>query len=733
MSLWNARMRRGTFLSLMAVLALNAGMYAAPAVASAAIPSATPSATLYQCRNGSDLATRTSGCSTDAAEWSNGSSADTDASYEEGGSVPYRMTFDDIATSGTHTVTLEWDTTTAGKHAIDYLTTWNRTVTDSNPCLGISGCTFPGVLDTDYTQFDIPADPQVTGAGVTPPPGKFTFWGATITGVSAYSGGAGFPAFDNSRSIVISFTAGVANPVLAWGGHIATRQDWGVNGSFVGSPGSYHMRGLTFDGSGVIGDVSLSTAAVAFAAAITITLDATPDDSTSFAFTGSPSPLTAFSLVDDGTSANTKFFGNLPDSGTYTVNETPIPSGWAFDAITCTATIANGGSAASSGTMVTIVLQEGENWTCTYTNHAISSKTLSITATAQETGYSAVGDVIHYDITATNTGNVSQDLSVADSQVSDLSCTPASGSSLAPGASLSCTASHTIIQADIDAGSFNNEACVDATGATRACDDVTTPGTQNPHLAIDKGSTTTVVTAAGQLVPYTYLVTNAGNVTLTGITVTDDEVAMVSCPATTLAPDASMTCSGSHTVTAAEFTAGGNLTNIATADSDQTGPVTDTVTIPITPPANVSQITPTGTCSQFAGGTASTMSDLYYSIKGGTIKQVNPGVFFYWVKVTGAGTYTITQSSSPSLKPFSIASGTVVYDASCNKVPAVIAQNTATGTVTVMFSGTGTFYIGIKYAGSSLKGASATVGQTYVFTFATNEVAGSTKSVNLNP
>ena len=33
--------------------------------------------------------------------------------------------------------------------------------------------------------------------------------------------------------------------------------------------------------------------------------------------------------------------------------------------------------------------------------------------------------------------------------------------SLAPGGTITCTASHTITQADIDAGSFFNQACVD--------------------------------------------------------------------------------------------------------------------------------------------------------------------------------------------------------------------------------------------------------------------------------
>lgn len=73
-------------------------------------------------------------------------------------------------------------------------------------------------------------------------------------------------------------------------------------------------------------------------------------------------------MVDDGTTANTTTFANITNFMTYTINETPLPTGWSFTSATCTVTAANGGSRTVSGTTATIILKEGENVACTYTN-----------------------------------------------------------------------------------------------------------------------------------------------------------------------------------------------------------------------------------------------------------------------------------------------------------------------------------------------------------------------------
>ena len=121
---------------------------------------------------------------------------------------------------------------------------------------------------------------------------------------------------------------------------------------------------------------------------------------------------------------------------------------------------------------------------------AMQNPHLSITKVATEASYDAVGDVIHYTIVATNDGNMTLTaVTVTDPNVSDLVCTPANGSSLAPGASMTCTATHTVTQADIDAGHYCNTACVDdgAGGAAQVCDDVDDAGDAEPASVDHEG------------------------------------------------------------------------------------------------------------------------------------------------------------------------------------------------------------------------------------------------------
>ena len=101
---------------------------------------ANPSANLDQCANGAAPSPSSDGCDANAADWVNGNLGSSKAVYFEGESIPYRMVFDNLSTSGLHAVTIEWDTTKSSTHALDYIDSFNQSVLNANPCLGVAGC-----------------------------------------------------------------------------------------------------------------------------------------------------------------------------------------------------------------------------------------------------------------------------------------------------------------------------------------------------------------------------------------------------------------------------------------------------------------------------------------------------------------------------------------------------------------------------------------------------------------
>jgi LPXTG-site transpeptidase (sortase) family protein len=153
---------------------------------------------------------------------------------------------------------------------------------------------------------------------------------------------------------------------------------------------------------------------------------------------------------------------------------------------------------------------------------------LDLSKNVAEANYSAVGDVLHYSLATTNTGNVTlSNVSIADPLLGFLACTPTQPTSLAPVATLSCTGSHTITQADLDAGQFNNTANASGSfggspvNATPAGQSV--PAVQNPLIGVAKRVVSVIGVSTGIYdVMYEIRVHNYGNVTLNAVQITDD-------------------------------------------------------------------------------------------------------------------------------------------------------------------------------------------------------------------
>ena len=215
----------------------------------------------------------------------------------------------------------------------------------------------------------------------------------------------------------------------------------------------------------------------------------------------------------------------------------------------------------------------------TTVNATGTTTSISLQKSTDSAGYGAAGDVINYSYTVTNTGNTTvHGISVADNLVASVTCP---SGSVAPGATETCSGSYSVTQADVDAGSVTNTATASATGphsnaVSSNSSSVTVEASgASSSLDLTKSTTSTGYAAAGDVIHYNYSLTNTGTTTLSDVGVSDNLIADVSCPDSSLAPGASETCTGSYTVTQSDVDAG-SVTNTAAATA--TDPQNNTVT-----------------------------------------------------------------------------------------------------------------------------------------------------------
>ena len=146
---------------------------------------------------------------------------------------------------------------------------------------------------------------------------------------------------------------------------------------------------------------------------------------------------------------------------------------------------------------------------------------------------------------------------------------------LAPGGSVTCSATYAVTQADLDAGSVTNTAQGHAFFGASAVDSpqaqATVSADQHPAIAVAKSADPVTYDHVGQSIAYTYVITNAGNVTIDGPLTVTDNLTSVSCPVVaTLAPAASATCTATYLITQADLDAG-SVTNTARGHASYEG------------------------------------------------------------------------------------------------------------------------------------------------------------------
>ena len=186
------------------------------------------------------------------------------------------------------------------------------------------------------------------------------------------------------------------------------------------------------------------------------------------------------------------------------------------------------------------------------------SPAMTITKSANLTSYSAVGQVIGYTYTVTNTGNVDmpEPITINDNKIpGGQVIIGSSGNMLAPGKSVQGSGIYTVTQHDLNTGSVINS----ATATTLFCNQpitsnsatATVPAIQNPALSITKSASPTTYDKVGQTITYTYTVTNTGNVDILGdIMVTDDHISsLVTISNSDLPPGHSVTGTATYKIT----------------------------------------------------------------------------------------------------------------------------------------------------------------------------------------
>ncbi|WP_143157214.1 HYR-like domain-containing protein [Cnuella takakiae] len=255
-------------------------------------------ANLDQVRNG------TADQPTDPGFWQNGNAGNQTAHYREGQSIPYRVVMTSMPANGTTvSLILGYDIKHSNAHAIDYLTDFDRLQPHTydpahsqeliDPRIG----TVYANRNVTIDKFTIPT-PSSVGSPVPGEPAtsfgkiatanaakvQMSMWGGDITQIVYVTPLGSLTAANSEQRIRVTFTVQIPagqterTVVLAWGGHIASRADWGfVNGvprsagGISGSP--YHMRliswgrNLTGEQDGTLTnlgnqDRSLSAAAV---------------------------------------------------------------------------------------------------------------------------------------------------------------------------------------------------------------------------------------------------------------------------------------------------------------------------------------------------------------------------------------------------------------------------------------------------------------------------------------
>ena len=194
--------------------------------------------------------------------------------------------------------------------------------------------------------------------------------------------------------------------------------------------------------------------------------------------------------------------------------------------------------------------------------------------------FNAVGQTINYTYKIKNTGTVPLP-GVVSVTGATVNCPPVNtvgnlDEFLDVNEILTCTSSHIIAQVDLDKGSVTSITTANVNGTLSAGVTTTVPTVPNRILTLTKTVAPLTYDQVGQTITYTYVIKNSGTLDIgpAQFTVTDTGFAApINCgnPDTTLAPNATVTCSSPYTITQADLTVE-TISSNATASGGGVGP-----------------------------------------------------------------------------------------------------------------------------------------------------------------
>jgi hypothetical protein len=742
---------RGWFATAGVGFALFA-LFASALVALAAPPK--PAADLDQCRNGG-VGEPVQKCIGGA--WQNGNAGKENSHYREGESISYQARVTNLPAGASVSLIMAYDVIHSGKHAIDYLTGNDRwqppeTTVAANPDTptATGSATLVGIpqpltnVQVDPSQTLASGNCQKAGGGATQQPvtsflavpaaeRNMEFYNVSGTPTLSYVGPA--PSLlatngDQQQQIQAVFIANSAGIVtLSWGGHIASRLDWGCAdgptsaGGISGSP--YHMRliDLVVNNNHInLGNTDRSLSAGAVVTPPNVSLSKTPSatnvcngNTVDYQYVVSNTGIVAISGTvrdDNGTPGNT---GDDFDVGTYTNLAGGANATFNRLGVTINGTVTNiARTTATSGDGLTATAQA----TATVTGHVC---TITVTKSADADSVCS-GHSTTYDFSITNNSSFNWSGSLIDDVVGTiadpLSLTPGETKSFlnVAGPNLTQNTTNTVTAA----GAFDDP---DATATNDTASD--TVNVSDCTITVTKSADADQV-CSGDSTTYDFSITNNSGFNWTGSLI-DDVVGTIADPLS-LTPGETksflnvagpaLTQDTTNTVTAA----GAFDDPDATATNDTASDTVDVVN------CNTSQLAPTQTtCQQFRDGTAGVEDTISYGVKSGKINNVSPGVLFYYTQVTvgAGGAFDIVQTNTQvNYTLFGVQSVQVFNPVTCTLRSATFTVTTGleTQTIHVVVSGASagdTFIANVKIDPSTVKGKTPPSPATMDFTYAT--------------